>query len=133
MVQIHYLFYAVYLIAIIFIYRYEFAKYKKNTPYNPAKKKGDYFNRFFLGILGGIHYSHFVGTYSHKKYNTQVFTPETFECDVAGSVAGLLAIAYPVVAWHLSKAIGIIGFSIMLVPIILNLISIYLDRKNRVK
>ncbi|OIO41383.1 hypothetical protein COT60_03195 [Candidatus Pacearchaeota archaeon CG09_land_8_20_14_0_10_30_9] len=130
MVQIHYIFYAVYLIAIVFIYRYEFTKYKKNTPYNPAKKKNNLINRFFLGILGGIHYSHFIGTYSHKKYNTQVFTPETFECYVAGSVAGLFLIGYPIVAWYLSQVIGIIGFSIMLIPIILNLISISKDKKN---
>ena len=130
MVQIHYIFYGIYFIFIVLIYRYEFRKYKKNTPYNPAKKKGDFFNRFFLGILGGIHYSHFVGTYSHKKYNTQVFTPETFECFIAGSVAGLFLIGYPIVAWYLSKIIGIIGFSIMLIPIILNLISISKDKKN---
>ena len=131
MIQIHYILYAIYFILVVLIYRYEFGKYKKNTPYNPAKKKRDYFNRFFLGILGGIHYSHFVGTYSHKKYNTQVFTPETFECNVAGSVAGLFLIGYPIVAWYLSKAFGIIGFSIMLIPIILNLISLSKDKKNR--
>ena len=131
MVQIHHIIYVIYFILVILIYRYEFAKYNKNIPYNPAKKKKNILQRFFLGILGGIHYSHFVGTYSHKKYNNQVFTPTTFECFVAGLLAGLLIFGYPVVAWHLFQSLGIIGFSIMLIPIILNLISISKDKKNR--
>ncbi len=130
MVQIYYAFYVIYFIFVGLIYQYEFRKYKKNTPYNPAKKKNNFFSRFFLGILGGIHYSHFVGTYSHKKYNTQVFTPETFECIVAGSVAALFLIGYPIIAWYLFKSSGIIGFSILLIPIVLNLISIYKDKKT---
>ncbi len=128
---IYYIFYGIYFVLDILIYRYEFTRYKKNIPYNRVKKKNNFFNRFFLGILGGIHYSHFVGTYSHKKYNTQVFTPKTLECDVAGSVAALFIAGYPVVAWYLSQTIGIIGFSVMLIPIILNFISIYNDKKNR--
>ncbi|MFW5846616.1 MAG: hypothetical protein ACOCUU_00510 [Nanoarchaeota archaeon] len=133
MVQIYHIIYGIYIIFDIFIYRYEFIKYKKNTPYNPAKKKDNFFKRFFLGIFGGVHYAHFVGTYSHKKYNTQVFTPETFECFVAGSVAGLFLLGYPIVAWHFYQAIGITGFSIMLIPIILNLIGISKDKKNSSK
>ncbi len=129
--QIYYIFYAIYFISVIFIYRYEFGKYKKNTPYNFVKKRGNLINRFFLGIFGGIHYAHFIGTYNHKKYNTQVFTPKIFECFVAGGVAGLFLIGYPISVWYLFQAIGIIGFSIMFIPIILNIISISEDKKNR--
>ena len=133
MVQIHHIIYGIYFVLIILIYRYEFAKYNKNIPYNPAKKKKNIIQRFILGILGGIHYSHFVGTYSHKKYNTQVFTPTTFECFVAGLLAGSIIFGYPIVAGYLFQSFGIIGFSIMLIPIILNLVSISKDKKNRTR
>jgi len=130
MTQIHYIIYGIYFVSIILIYRYEFARYNKNIPYNLAKKKKNILQRFFLAILGGIHYSHFIGTYSHKKYNTQVFTPTTFECFVAGSLAVLIILGYPILAWYLSQSFGTIGFLIMLIPIVLNLISIFKDKEN---
>ncbi len=131
MVYIHFIVYGVYLFLFVLISRYELKKYKKNNPYTPPKKKGKFFRRFFLGIIGGLYYSHFIGTYNHKKYNTQVFTPKTFECHVAGTLAGVFVAGYVVASLFLFKFFGIIGFSILLVPIVLNLISIYIDKKNR--
>ena len=130
MVQIHYIIYGVYFVLIILIQRYELKKYKKNIPYTSTKKKDDIFKRFTLAILAGIHYSHFIGTYSHKKYNTQVFTPKSFECYVAGTLSAVITIGYPIIAWYLSQFVGIIGFSIMLIPIVLNIISIFKNKKK---
>ncbi len=129
MVKSYYFIYGIYIIFVILTSLYETKKYNKNVPYKIVKKEEDYSSRIILGILAGIHYSHFIGTYNHKKYNTQVFTPETLECYVGGGLAGLFYFGYPVVSWYLFKAFGLIGFSILLVPIILNLISILKDKK----
>ena len=84
MIQYYYIALLLYILSEIFIYyKYEFKKYSKNIPYNPSKKKKSISSRVYLGILGGFHYAHFIGTYNHQKYNTQVFTPETLECNVA--------------------------------------------------
>jgi hypothetical protein len=128
--KIIYLPYITYLLLIILIYRYEVKKYKTNTPYTPSKKKRKTLQRIYLGILAGIHYSHFIGTYNHKKYNTQVFTPKTLECNIGGTLSAIFLAIYPIIAWSSYKIIGAISLLIMLIPIILNLISIYLDKKS---
>ena len=128
---IYFFVYSIYLGSIGGIYLYESKKYKKNIPYTSPKKKNNLFYRLSLGLLAGVHYSHFVGTYNHKKYNTQVFFPTTLECNIGGSLAGIiLFILYPFLSLYLSQLVGLFGFLILLVPIVLNLISIFLDIKR---
>ena len=112
--------------------RYEVKKYKKNNPYKPPKRNKRFFHRFKLGILAGIHYSHFVGTYNHKRYNTQVFTPKTLECSIGGILAGGIIAFYLILSFYLYMQIGIFGSLIGFVPIISNTISILIDKKRRV-
>lgn len=119
----------IYVGFIILFGRIEIKKYKKNTPYIQSKKKKSLLSRIKLGILAGIHYSHFIGTYNHKKYNTQVFTPETLECDIGGSLAAILIIIYPILAYYLQSIYGDIYLFILTIPIITNLISIYISKK----
>ena len=125
------LIYVICLVLVSLIYRYEAKKYKRNNPYNSPKKKKRFFHRLKLGILAGIHYSHFVGTYNHKRYNTQVFTPKTFECYLGGSIAGLIIGVYLFLSFYLYLRIGIFGSLIIFIPIISNIISIIIDKKRR--
>jgi len=97
-------------------------KYKKNSPH-PFVKNKKFFQRVLLGLMAGIHYFHFVGTYSHKKYNTQVFTPETLECHIGVYFATILWIVYLVLVWHFKSLIGFYSLFILLIPIITNIIS----------
>ena len=97
-------------------------KYKKNNPYAPIKNK-NLFYRILLGLMAGIHYFHFVGTYNHKKYNTQVFTPETLECYLGVFFATILWVVYLALVWYLKDAVGMFSLSILLIPIITNIIS----------
>ncbi|GAJ22526.1 unnamed protein product [marine sediment metagenome] len=78
------IFFVVFLACSVgFVLWYDSRKYKKNIPYIQIKKKRKNANKFFVGLLAGLHYLFFIGTYNHKKYNTQVEHPETLECHVA--------------------------------------------------
>lgn len=120
----------IYSILISLIIRYDVKKYKINTPYVLPKKKNPFLKRLSLGIMAGIHYSHFIGTYNHKKYNTQAFTPKTLECYIGVASSVLITIVYIGLAWYLGRLFGAVGLLILAIPIILNLISIYLDKKK---
>lgn len=123
MIDINYGFaFLIFIVIISFFLSSDWKKYKKNTPYTPTKKKNT-FHRIILGLIAGIHYSHFIGTYNHKKYNTQVFTPETLECYIGGSFAAILYLAYFAIADYFKTFIGIYGLSVLLIPIITNIVS----------
>jgi len=103
---------------------YSERKYKKNLPYSPSKKKENIIKRIYLGILAGIHYILFIGTYNHKKYNTQVFYPTTLECYL-GNLSGLVMEAIIIILFIIAKfKFGEIANLILLIPIITNLISL---------
>ena len=85
---------------------------------------------FFLGILAGFHYVHFIETYNHEKYNTQVFTPETLECYVGVFSSFILFTAYLVVAWYFESLFGNFGLLVLLIPILTNSISIFYGKRK---
>lgn len=101
-------------------------KYKSNIPYKKTNKKG-ILKRFFMGIIAGLHYSHFIGTYNHKTYNTQVFYPETLECYVGVSFAFLMIVAYIILTFLLKTKIGDYAIFLLAIPIITNIFSIILN------
>jgi CDP-diglyceride synthetase len=120
----------IYIIFMFFIIRIEFKKYNKNIPYKESKKEKNISKRILKGILAGIHYSHFIGTYDHKKYNTQVFTPKTLECYIGGSLAALVLFVYPILAFNLSNKFGYSWLIILVIPIISNIVSIILNKRT---
>jgi len=67
------------LLSLIIILK-ENHRYTCNTPYKIKKNKKSFFERALIGLLAGIHYVHFMFSYSHEKYNTQVDSPTTVEC-----------------------------------------------------
>jgi len=113
----------IFLIVLLGLIFFSERKYTKNTPYKPFKKR-KIFHRILLGLIAGFHYSHFIGTYDHKRYNTQVFTPETLECYLGVFFALVFIMVYVLIAWYLKILIGISGLLIFLIPIITNIISI---------
>jgi CDP-diglyceride synthetase len=119
----------IYIIFMFFIIRIEFKKYSKNIPYKESKKEKNISKRILKGILAGIHYSHFIGTYDHKRYNTQVFTPKTLECYIGGSLAALVLFVYPILAFNLSNNFSPIWLVLLVIPVASNIISIILDKK----
>jgi hypothetical protein len=118
---------------MFFIIRIEFKKYNKNIPYKESKKEKNISKRILKGISAGMHYSHFIGTYDHKKYNTQVFTPKTLECYIGGSLATLILFVYPILAFNLSNNFGPIWLVLLVIPVASNIISIILDKNRRVE
>mgnify|MGYP001601631642 CR=1 FL=1 len=99
-------------------------KYEHNFPYKQYKSKKNILERALLGLLAGLHYTFFIGTYNHKKYNTQVFYPETLECVFGNISQGAILIGY---LFLFAKLFGIMGwYSLFLtiIPIITNLISL---------
>lgn len=71
-------FFLVFLVLVILIK--EDRRYDRNVPYKMKKIEKNFFSRAFTGLCGGMHYTHFMFTHDHEKYNTQVDTPETLEC-----------------------------------------------------
>jgi len=81
-------------IILISLLSRDWRKYNQNTPYTPTKIKRNILARIALGIKAGFHYLHFIETYDHKKYNTQVFTPKTLECYIGVLFAVIFWITY---------------------------------------
>lgn len=102
---------------------------KNNFPYKPYKSKKKIGGRIFLGLLAGIHYLFFIGSYNHKKYNTQVHYPETFECFFGNISQLIMLVAYIFIAVELSKINLYISLIFISIPIITNIISL----KKRLK
>lgn len=121
----------VYSVIMTILISIDFIKYNQNIPYKPNKKKRKLFLRIYLGFTAGIHYVNFIGTYNHKKYNTQVYSPKTLECYLANLSAFLFLIAYIIVSWQLYSNFGSIALSFLAIPIILNSISIFAYKNNR--
>ncbi len=108
----------------IIIMRHENKYGKKNFPYKPYKSKKKIKERIWLGLIAGFHYLFFIGSYNHKKYNTQTWYPETIEC-VFGNISQLIIlIAYIFIAVMLSKINLYSSLAFMLIPIITNIISL---------
>jgi|GEM_PF-1541210 len=121
---------AIYLIIVSLFSLYDSTRYEENTPYKPSKKKESLISRIILGIKAGFHYSQFIGTYDHKKYNTQVHYPTTLECYIGGIFAIVFEVAYIILALGLKEIFGNFSLIILVIPIITNLISII--KKNQV-
>lgn len=108
-------------------------RYKKNFPYKPYKSKKKVGERILIGILAGFHYSFFIGSYNHKKYNTQVNYPETLEC-VFGNISQLIILlAYFLISAILFNFIRYYFLFFIVLPIITNIISIIINKKRNKK
>ena len=104
-------------------------QYNKNIPYQKTKGKKNFIKRIFIGLLAGLHYSHMIFTYNHKKYNTQVFYPETIECYFGLSWAVFLCL-YGLVAYLVSSNFeGYWYFLVLIFPVITNIIGFFIQKK----
>jgi hypothetical protein len=106
-------------------------KYKKNFPYVPYKSKKNIVHRIGLGLLAGFHYIFFIGTYNHKKYNTQVYTPKTLECYFGNLSQFIIIIAYFYISYILYLTIGVFHIAFLVSPIITNILSLIYSKKQK--
>lgn len=98
-------------------------KYKKNQIHKIRKNK--YFiKRAILGLFAGIHYLFFIGTYSHKKYNTQVFYPESIECWFGNLSQLLVFLIYLLVSIFIFEIISYYVIIIFAIPLIISFYSL---------
>ena len=116
-----------YIIIIIHERKYS----KGNFPYKPYKSKNKLVKKILLGFLAGIHYSFYIGNYNHKKYNTQIWYPETLECFFGNISQLIILILYTIIAFNLLKINWIFSLIFMIIPIITNIISILKYKKVR--
>lgn len=114
----------------IIIYSHE-RQYKKNTPYEKYKIKKGIFVRALTGLLAGLHYFFFIGSYSHRKYNTQVYNPRTLECFFGNISVFLILIVYVFIGIGLFKVMSYYFLILMIIPIITNIISIEINKINK--
>ncbi len=103
-------------------------KYKKNFPYKPYKSKKNIGERILIGLLAGLHFLFYIGSYDHKKYNTQVFYPETIECVFGNISQFLIWAAFIFIEINLFESFGYYSLFFMIIPIITNIISIIRNR-----
>ncbi len=94
----------------------EYHKYDCNVPYRKKKIKKKILSRIFTGLLVGVHYVHFMFSYNHKKYNTQVDTPKSLECYV-GNIWILFLFFYGFISYKIYLFFG--GFWYLFIPGIL--------------
>ncbi|MFH1918217.1 MAG: hypothetical protein ABIJ14_03915 [Nanoarchaeota archaeon] len=113
-----------FLINFIVIFFHERKYGQKNFPYKPYKSKNKISKRILLGLLAGLHYFFFIGSYNHKKYNTQVWYPETIECIFGNISQGIIFLAYVFISVDLFEVAPFISVLFMVLPIITNLISL---------
>jgi hypothetical protein len=99
-------------------------RYKKNFPYKPYKSKNNIAKRILIGLLAGFHYIFYIGTYNHKRYNTQVFYPETTECFLGNVSQLIILIVYIFIAIKLFEFFEYYSLIFLIIPIIINLISL---------
>ena len=99
-------------------------KYDKNFPYKPYKSKESIVKRGLIGLWAGVHYLFSIGTYDHKKYNTQVFYPETIECFLGNASQAIILFAYIFISIKLFEAFDYYSLLFMIIPIITNIISL---------
>ena len=106
------------------IYLHERRYGKKNFPYKKYNNKKSILQRVMLGILAGWHYQFFIGNYNHKKYNTQVWYPETLECYFGNISQLIIFILYVFIAVKIYTTNLYYAIAFMLIPIITNIISL---------
>lgn len=96
----------------------------KNYPYKPYKSKKKIGGRMLIGLLAGLHYFFFIGSYNHKRYNTQVWYPETIECFFGNVSQAIILFIYMAISINLFKLWEYYSIIFMIIPIITNVISI---------
>ena len=122
--------YLLFFINYIIILLHE-RKYKKNFPYKPYKSREGICKRILIGLLAGLHYLFFIGSYNHKRYNTQTRYPETIEC-IFGNVSQIIIlILYGLIGINIFKIIGYYSLIFLVIPIITNIISIEINKINK--
>ena len=98
-------------------------KYEKNRLHKIRKNK-PFIKRSILGLLAGIHYLFFIGTYSHKKYNTQVFYPESIECWFGNLSQLLVFLIYLLVSIFIFKILSYYVVIVFAIPLIISFYSL---------
>jgi hypothetical protein len=97
---------------------------RKNYSYKPYKSKKKVGERVLVGLLAGLHYLFFIGSYNHKKYNTQVWYPETLECVFGNISQAIIIFIYMAIAINLFKFWGYYSIFFMIIPLITTIVSI---------
>jgi len=100
----------------LFIMVKEYHRYDCNVPYRKKKIKKNILSRIFTGLLAGVHYVHFMFSYNHKKYNTQVDIPKSLECYV-GNIWIIFLFFYGFISYKIYLFFG--GYWYLIVPGIL--------------
>jgi hypothetical protein len=122
---------------IFFVINYEIIvvihekKYKKNFPYKPYKSKKKIWERILIGLWAGVPFLFFIGSYNHKKYNTQAWYPETIECIFGNISQIIILVIYIAVAVKLFEFGWGYSLFFMVIPIITNIISIIINKNKR--
>ena len=106
-----------------FIIFFHERKYKKNFPYKPYKSKEKIMKRILIGMLAGLHYFLFIGSYNHKKYNTQVRYPETLECIFESISLAIILFVYLLISVIIFKIVGYYALLFMVTPMIITTIK----------
>ena len=114
------------IVAIIIVLHEK--RYRENYPFK-TRKNNPLNKRITSGLMAGFHYVFFIGTYSHKKYNTQVWYPETLECVIGNMVAITITVIYLIIGVYLFRSIGYYTIFFLVIPILTNTISLLI--KNR--
>jgi len=117
------LIFALFFINYVIILLHE-RKYNKNFPYKPYKSKKGVIERSFIGLWAGVHYLFFIGTYDHKRYNTQTDYPETLECVFGNISQAILLFVYIFFSIKLFESFDYYSLFFMIIPIITNIISL---------
>jgi len=105
-------------------------KYKTNNPFK-SSKKNKLGKRILLGLFAGFHYLFFLGTYSHKYYNTQIWYPETLECIFGNISESILFDILLLLNILIIKFLGIYcAVALAALLIIINIISLIIGRKK---
>ncbi len=105
----------------------------KNFPYKPYKSKKKVRKRILIGLLAGLHYFFIIGSYDHKKYNTQVWYPETLECFFGNISQLIIFIIYILIGINLFNLGWYYSLAFMIIPIATNIISIWRNKNARKK
>ena len=103
-------------------------EFTENYPFKNKKKRSS-LEKFNLGMIAGFHYLFFIGTYSHKKYNTQVFYPETTECYWGNVSQLLILVLYIALAIWFYLLVGAYYILFLIIPIVTNIISLLTPKR----
>ncbi len=98
-------------------------KYKKNRIHK-IRRRESFLKSVFVGLLAGFHYLFFIGTYNHKKYNTQVFYPESLECWMGNLSQAIIFIIYINFTRFMFPLISYYTIIFLLIPLGINFYSL---------